>query len=500
MSPVHTTPFSMMGVKWWGNGGRRVGVIANSCFLNRVSLVGLVFGAGVAGVLAEVRLPNVFSDHAVLQRGREVAVWGWGDAGEEVKVRVGEFGEVAGVANGDGEWRVKLPAMEAGGPYELKVSGAGNAVVVKDVLVGEVWVCSGQSNMEWSVNQSLNPEEEKAAANFPQIRHLKMPRQPSAVPVDDRETAWSVCSPETAGNFTAAGYYFGREIHRELGVPVGLLNTSWGGTRIEPWVPPVGFGLVPELKAISERVALADPASKAHQKRMIPFIKQVEGWVEQAKTAVVAGEFPGALPGHPNELKPLTEQGSAQQQPTTLFNGMVQPILGYSMRGVLWYQGESNHGESDYAAKTEAQVLGWRKLWDNGEFPYYFVQIAPYQYGNEDPNILARFWEQQASITGRVAKTGMVVIHDVGNLKDIHPKNKQAVGGRLARHALAKDYGKEGVVWSAPARTPIIPTTSPLYSAIQKPLSASSRYVSFRFLRSPSSRRSVDDSAFRSSL
>lgn len=376
--------------------------------MNRISRVFAVCLVALAAstASADVKLANIFGDHMVLQRNAEVSIWGTADAGESVTVTLGDAKKTA-KADANGHWRVELPEMKAGGPHTMTVVGS-NTVTVKDILIGEVWLCSGQSNMEWRVKQCSNAKQEIASANHPKIRHFKVGRAPSGVEIDNVPGKWAVCSPKTVADFTAAGYYMARKLQAELGVPVGLIGSNWGGTRIEPWTPPAGFDGVPELAKIA-----ADVKAKA-------------------KTAK-----PGAKVSH--------------QAPTMLYNGMIHGLEGYAMRGAVWYQGESNRGDGMmYHHKKRALVEGWRKVWGIGEFPFYFVQIAPFQYGKDDPHQLARLWEAQATSAREIPNTGMVVINDIATLNNIHPPNKQDVGLRLANMALKRTYGKSGIVDTGP--------------------------------------------------
>ncbi len=403
-----------------------------------------VFCTAVPG-RADVRLPHIFGDHMVLQREQPIPVWGWADSGEKVSVRLGDDDPVAATAGNDGRWMVRLPARQAGGPVELSVAGK-NTITLADVLIGEVWLCSGQSNMEWVVANSNDFENEQKAANYPGIRHIKVPRVPQGFPQDDFDGSWTVCSPETVGNYTAAGYFFGRTLHKELGVPVGLVNSSWGGTRIEPWTPPCGLVGKPELADILNLVELTNPANSAYQARLAAYLDGLETWMKTARTALKTASPLAPAPAYPAELQPLTSHGS----PTTLYNAMIHPLVPFALRGAIWYQGESNHAEGMlYFHKMRALVDGWRQVWNQGEFPFLYVQIAPFQYGNESPGILPTCWEAQNKSL-EIPNTGQVVIHDIGNLQDIHPKNKQEVGRRLALIALAKTYGQTGLVYSGP--------------------------------------------------
>ena len=394
---------------------------------------------------ADVRLPQIFGDHMVLQREMPIPVWGWADPGEKISVTLGSGDAASTVAGDDGKWSVKLPAQKAGGPVSLTVKG-NNTLTLTEILIGEVWLCSGQSNMQWTVSSSNDFENERAAADYPRIRHIAIPRRPAGFPEDDVEADWTVCSPDTVGSYTAAGYFFGRTLHKELDVPVGLINSSWGGTRIEPWTPPCGFAGIEELADILKQVELTNPANGGYQAKLAAFLDRLDAWMKEAKTAC-DDELPlDPPPAYPAEIQPLT----SHQSPTTLYNGMIHPLVPFAIRGAIWYQGESNHSEGMlYYHKMRALIGGWREVWNQGEFPFLYVQIAPYQYGNESPSILPIFWEAQNKSLD-IPGTGQVVIHDIGNLQNIHPKNKQDVGARLALIALAKTYGKPEIVYSGP--------------------------------------------------
>jgi sialate O-acetylesterase len=337
-----------------------------------------------------------------------------------------------------------MPANKS--PSSLIIQGS-NRIEIKDVLVGEVWICSGQSNMEWSVAASMNPQEEIAAANHPLIRHIKVPLVPSMMPLENFQSSWQVCSPNTAAGFTAVGYYMARELSIKLDIPVGLINSSWGGTRVEPWIPPVGFQRVEALQNIYQSVVGRTPGSAPYAKRLDEHIKSLEDWLVKAKTYKDRREVLSPNPSFPAELSPY----ASNQDPTMLYNGMIHSIVGYPIRGAIWYQGESNHDEGMlYLEKKKALIQGWRELWGQGDFPFYYVQIAPFRYGDKDPTTLAKFWEAQAAVQSVVPKTAMVVINDIATVNDIHPPNKQEVGRRLALLALANDYGMKDVAARSP--------------------------------------------------
>ena len=400
-------------------------------------------------LLGETELPAMFGDHMVLQRDKPVPVWGWSEEDQEVKVTFG--GKSASARAGkDGRWEVRLPAMKANDQgRELTIEGS-EKIIIKDVLVGEVWVCSGQSNMEWSVNGALNPNEEKQAADHPKIRHIKVPKIPSDSHERNFKANWQVCSPATAGGFTAVGYYFGRTLMGQLDVPIGLINSSWGGTRIEPWMPIDGYRIVRDqgfAQEVIKRVEAVDPSTDQGKARHLAGIQSMRDWIKQAEQAVQAGKFPPS--------RPATAQvgiGTSHQDPTRLYRGMIHPLVPYAIRGAIWYQGESNGNEGEtYYHKKHGLVKGWRKVWGQGDFPFYWVQLANFTNDKKTPqggDGYARIRDAERKALD-IPNTGMAVIIDIGETSDIHPKNKQDVGKRLAQWALAKTYGQD-VVPSGP--------------------------------------------------
>ena len=405
-------------------------------------------GVFTQAVRAEVRLPKVFSSHMVLQQDKPLVVWGWAQPNEKVTVEISGASQQV-QANERGGWKAALPAMKAGGPYTLTVSGSSKAQF-EDVMIGEVWLCSGQSNMEMGVGVSKDAQKEIAAADYPGIRLLKVVKSWKPMPEDDIGGEWKVCSPKTVadtgwGGFSACAYYFGRELHKKLGVAVGLIDSSWGGTCIQTWTPPEGFAAVPALKQEYELVQLGDPRTPAHQQRLEQVLQETEKWLAAARKALTEHNLVPAMPTYPAELQPPHDV----QNPTALYNGQIHPFQTFGLRGAIWYQGESNSGEGMmYVEHTKALVEGWRQVWGEGDFPFYYVQIAPFDY-HRDPEITAEFWEAQ-SAAQVVPNSGMVVITDIGDLKDIHPTNKQEVGRRLALWALAKTYGQDKLVYSGP--------------------------------------------------
>jgi sialate O-acetylesterase len=389
---------------------------------------------------ADVKLPAVIGDNMVLQQGVEVPIWGWAEPGEKVIIGLGIYSQVWGAeADKEGKWMVKIGPFNTGGPYELTAKGK-NTITIKNVMVGEVWVCSGQSNMQWSVKRSANAEQEIAAADYPKIRLFTVERNTSGQPLDDCVGSWSACSPNTVPGFSAVAYFFGRKLHKELNVPIGLINTSWGGTRIEPWTPPVGFASVPKLDRIQKEIEQAD---SKYCKDVAGSLDTIETWVRNSRKALAANQPVPPVPIWPEHS--LNSRG----KPTGLYNAMLHPLVPFAIRGAIWYQGESNREDGLlYYEKMKALINGWRNVWEQADFPFYYVQLAPYRYG-PDPLLLPRIWQAQKTALS-IPNTGMAVTTDIGNLTDIHPKNKQDVGKRLALWALAKTYGRKDLIYSGP--------------------------------------------------
>ena len=404
-----------------------------------------------SSVLADVRLPSVIGSNMVLQRDRAIPIWGWADAGEGVTV---EFAgqKVGTTACEEGKWMVKLAAVDAGGPYEMTVSGK-NTIKLTDILVGEVWVCSGQSNMRMGLGLINNASQEIARANYPKMRLFDVPLKKAGRPQEDVEAEWKVCSSENVSTdniwegwpkgFSAVAYFFGRELHKELGVPVGLISTSWGGTRIEPWTPPIGFESVPALSEFCEKI---EEANRSYKEATEKGVVEYEKWLAGAKDAVEAGKSVSSPPVWP------AHKLDSHKEPTGLYNAMIHPLVPFGIRGAIWYQGESNLDDGMvYCDKMKALIGGWRAVWGQGDFPFYYVQIAPFRYrwGQPGPYRVPKLWEAQRAALA-IENTGMAGTVDIGDLEDIHPKNKQEVGRRLALWALAKTYGFDDVVYSGP--------------------------------------------------
>ena len=385
---------------------------------------------------ADITLPRVFGDNMVLQREKPIPVWGKADSGEKITVAFAEQKQTT-IADETGSWQVTLDSLPANKtPQSFVVSGK-NKVTLENVLVGEVWLCSGQSNMEWLVEKSANPEAEKAAANFPEIRHFKVPRTSSAFPQADVKGNWQVCSPTTVGGFSAVGYYFARELFQKLDVPIGLLHSSWGGTSIEVWVSPESVATIPELAELQAKIFAQSSLSPEGKKRHEEYLAELKKWTAATEMALAKNQ-------------PVTEPPSVpwpawdNPQPTQLYKSMIHPLAPFAMRGAIWYQGESNGSdEAIYLNKLQALIGGWRSKWNQGDFPFYIVQISNFSKVSDDGKTWSKVREAQMNALSSIPNTGLAVTIDIGETKDIHPKNKQDVGRRLALWALAGPYGKD---------------------------------------------------------
>lgn len=533
------------------------------------NLLLFVFLFMAASVAANVKLPQVFSDHMVLQRNKPIQVWGWADAGENVKVSIGTASQTV-KAGKDGKWQATLAQMGAGGPYTVVVTGK-NTVQFNDVMIGEVWLCGGQSNMEWLLRDAANATQEISQANHPMIRQIKVSHVTALSPQEDiPNTSWVTCTPATAANFTAVGYFYARELVKELNVAVGLINSNWGGTNVETWISHSSFFGHPEFAGLKAKMPTRlDSLVNAQQQAMQTLIRNQQGslpsfaeaqqfskaaypdaqwksmdipviwesaglpeldgtvWfrktielpenlipgravlslgpIDDIDSTYINGVFVGNTNQYnvPREyvipdgiLKPGTNTiaikvidntggggiyGAADlmkltigdiqvplngnwkyriahvlpvnaispnQYPTLLYNAMIHPIINYPIAGAIWYQGESNAGRAmQYKTSFPLLIEDWRKQWKEA-FPFYFVQLTSFNSANGSNRTGGSNWaelrEAQAE-TLRLPNTGMAVIVDVGDSDDIHPKNKQDVGKRLAAIALAKTYGKDRV-------------------------------------------------------
>lgn len=531
---------------------------------------------------ADVRLPAIFADGMVLQQRSSVTVWGWADPGEKVSVK-GSWQWLFGAsttADADGNWQLRINTPRAGGPHTLSIKGS-SEIILNDILIGEVWLCSGQSNMEWTLDR-LNTDESRAAiagADHPQIRLFTVTREIAAEPKPDCKGQWQVCTPETARHFSAVAYYYGRKLHQTLNVPIGLINTSWGGTPAEAWTSETALRAHGDFDQAILRIQNPDQYAQAARERFEQAIAEVdlgtkESWQNPAlddtewktmelprmwsgteleaidgvvwfrrvtnlppswarndlelnlgsiddidsvwvngvhigttsgwdkprtyripRTALRVGpnviavrvidlQGEGGFGGAEEEMRigppgadvkagatvartwkykvgysgPVTpamrsldEASLNQNSPTALYNAMIHPLLPFRIAGAIWYQGESNRERSmQYRTLFPAMITDWRTQWGQGNFPFYFVQIAPYNYGNSDHPLSGFLREAQMMTLKAVPNTGMAVTMDIGEKDDIHPRNKLDVGNRLALWALANTYNQRNLVYSGP--------------------------------------------------
>jgi sialate O-acetylesterase len=535
-------------------------------------LLSCIFLFAALTASADVTLPKIFGDNMVLQRDREIIVWGWASPKEKITVQLNKQTKTV-TAGKDGKWKLSLAAESAGGPYQLVAKGK-NTITLSNVLIGDVWVCSGQSNMEWPLRSSNNATEEISNAKNGMIRHFKVPNTISTEPKEDLAGGdWKVCSPETAGDFTAVGYFFARELTKELNVPIGLINTSWGGTHIETWTSREAFAGNEEFKSMIAGMPKLnlDSISKVKTDAMLDQIAKSQGKIPVAASETEAwkqanfddsqwktmklpglweqrlGEFDGfvwfrktvmvsaadagkeaslelamiddsdetfvngtkvgttkqrynekrnynipagvlkegknviavrvedtggggGIFGDDASMK-LTIAGNAHSlagnwlyriesisrtsssigpnsYPTLLFNAMLKPLIPFGIKGALWYQGEANAGRAyQYRKAFPLMINDWRKQWAQGDFPFYFVQLASFN-ADKGTSATGSTWaelREAQTMTLSLPNTGMAVTSDIGEAEDIHPRNKQDVGKRLAAVALSNTYGKTRV-------------------------------------------------------
>lgn len=388
---------------------------------------------------AEIRMSPIFGDSMVVQRDQPIRVWGW--TSPDVEVAVELAGHQAAIkSDGDGRFDLTLDALPAGGPHQLTIR-ADETKTFNDVLVGEVWLCSGQSNMAWPVSNANDSDLESLSAKYPNIRLISVPQVASQEPLNDFDGKWESCTPETVKQFSAVGYFFGRQLHQSLDVPIGLIDNAWGGSAAEAWVDRGDLentGHYDELLKKWDDVV----ASYDHESTMQRYQDRLAKWQVEKK---------GARPRAPRN------QIDSNHRPANLFNGVLHPILGYGIRGAIWYQGESNAARAyQYRDLFPLMIQTWRDRWGQGDFPFYWVQLADFRAEVATPgdSSWAELREAQTMTMSKLADTGEAVIVDLGEASDIHPRNKQDVAKRLARWALANQYGFD------------VPFHSPLYQSV----------------------------------
>ncbi|GAB3838078.1 sialate O-acetylesterase [Hymenobacter jeollabukensis] len=391
---------------------------------------------------ATITLPRLLADHLVLQQKTTVALWGWADPGEQVTVTAGWAKKPVRVtADAQGNWLVRVSTAKAGGPYTLTFQGQ-NTLTLQDVLLGEVWLCGGQSNMVFPISRRpgsgsysgvVNEAEVKPRASYPQIRMFTVTTQTADTPQRDVPGGqWTPCSPATVGEFSAVAYFFAQEVYEQIKVPIGLINATWGGTPAEAWTRREVLDADPDLRPIVERYQHGletYPQDYAAYKAAQQLYKEQKAANPQLRLTA------------PKEPVGPTSNKS----PYKNYNAMIHPLAPFTLRGVIWYQGESNAERGyQYRRLFPALISSWRQEWGRPELPFYFVQIAPHRSARPELR------EAQLLTMQTVPHTGMAVITDAGDSLDIHPRNKQVVGHRLAQWALAHEYGEKKRPYSGP--------------------------------------------------
>lgn len=388
---------------------------------------------------AAVKLPYLFTHHMVLQRGMPAPVWGKASPGETVTVAFGDQTHET-TADEAGKWRVDLGPLSVGEPRELVVSGSESdaPVTVRDVLVGDVWVCSGQSNMQWSLKDAKDGDLDLLASERPNLRLLRVNTMGDQKPLEDIDQAWAVSSYHHAKHFSAVGYHFGVQLQESLDVPIGLIGNAWGGSACETWAPRERLEADPRYA--SYLAAWAKKEATHHEAKLrADHTKQLEAFYEARDKAYAADKWLPARPWVDNEL-------FHQHRPGNLYNARVMPLVPFAIKGVIWYQGESNANRAEqYRELFPLTVQSWRDAWGQGDFPFYWVQLADFRWESPapvQPTDWADLREAQTLALDRIPNSGQAVTIDLGETNDIHPKNKRDVGLRLARLALAQSYGK----------------------------------------------------------
>jgi sialate O-acetylesterase len=396
---------------------------------------------------ADVRLPSLIADHMVIQRGLPVHVWGMASPGESVSVNF-RTNNRSTAADELGRWSLYLDPGDAGGPFDLTIKG-NNTITVHDVLVGDIWVASGQSNMEWPLDHVQNAQAEIAAANNPRIRLFHVKNKSAYFPLEDVESdTWVEVRPDTAAKFSAVAYFFGRQLSEKIGVPIGLISTNWGGTPADTWTSLRGLSSDPGLMPV---FAEWDEMNSGHATTLLRREKQMKEY-EEAKAKAKAD-------GKPEPPYPWMPNLDNSWMPAGLFNAMIAPLTKLPIKGAIWYQGESNAGNDRaplYNRLFTTMIKDWRRAWGVGDFPFLFVQLANFKTGGAWPEL------REAQLqTLSLVNTGMAVVIDIGNPDDIHPRNKQDVGLRLSVAARAIAYG-EKIEYSGPLYRLAVPEGSTL--------------------------------------
>ena len=391
-----------------------------------------IISLGIINLNAKnLQLASIYNHNMVIQREKKIPVWGWAAPNTKVTVKF-KNQQVSTISNQFGEWKLELQPLEADSTKsQMNVTSSGESCTLSNILVGEVWLCSGQSNMEWPVSKSASGKTIRKPAMTKPIRLLKQRKHKTGYRLKGFWAHWKSAAPAVVDGFSAVGFYFALELYEKLQVPIGIIQCAWGGSAIEPWTPPEGFASVPELKTYSAQI---EKAEKAYQKDLKTFLPYWSRWVKKAEKQVSSRQ----------KISPATIQFPQHALkkwglPTNIFNAMVAPIVPFPIRGVIWYQGESNRWDGkNYFYKMKALINGWRKEWNEEDLPFYFVQICPYKY--KKAGILPQLWQGQYRAAAEIPNCEIISAVDYGEVNNIHPANKYPVGKRLALMALAKSY------------------------------------------------------------
>ena len=411
-------------------------------------LAGILVVLGFSVVWADVRLPDVIGSSMVLQQKQKVPVWGMADPGEAVTVTFAGQKKTV-VAGGDGKWRVELTTLSASFKPQTIIIAGKNRIELSDILVGEVWLVAGQSNMQRLLRETANGEAVQAAANHPNIRLFNASREVAFKKKQGKLGEWASCTTASVAEFSAAGYYFGVEMERELKVPIGLLNSSYGGSQAEAWTPVEYLNANADLKATVERTRIWG-AERAQVR--IDYDAAIKKWREDQDKAKAAGARPSPSPGVPDALRDYRIASS-------IYDGMIAPLMPFAIKGAIWYQGESNEARAEqYNILLPMMIRSWRERWGQGNFPFGIIQLPNYRgvkgEPEEAPWSFIREAERRTALADKNA--GLIVTIDIGEANDIHPKNKLDVGKRMAIWALKNVYGRKRVDSPVLAKTEIV--------------------------------------------
>jgi sialate O-acetylesterase len=386
-------------------------------------------------VFADVRLPDVIASSMVLQQKQMVPIWGWAELGEAVTVEFAGQKKTV-VAGADGKWRVDLAKMNASDePRAMTIAGK-NTIELKDILVGEVWLVSGQSNMQWRLPESTDGAAATAAANHPTMRLFNVSREVAFKKKQGKLGEWLACTPENVKEFSAAGYYFGVELQKALKVPVGLINSSYGGSQAEAWTPVSYLNASPDLKPTVDRTKIWEAERETVRAN---YTAAIAKWREESDKARAAGARPSPSPGVPDALR-------AYRIASSIYDGMIEPLIPFAIKGAIWYQGESNEARAEqYGVLLPTMIRAWRERWGQGNFPFGIIQLPNYRAVKPEPEEPAWSFIREAQRTTALTSVnaGLIVTIDIGEANDIHPKNKLDVGKRMAVWALKNSYGKK---------------------------------------------------------